>query len=66
MFVIDEGFGKLDVKNLESIQRMFDYLKTIFEHVIVISHVESMKDMVDNMIEIGKDIEGYAHVEVCS
>jgi hypothetical protein len=64
MFIIDEGFGKLDPKNLESVGRMFDYLRTVFEHVIVISHIESMKDMVDNIIEITTDEEGYSHIEV--
>jgi DNA repair exonuclease SbcCD ATPase subunit len=43
---------------------MFDYLRTVFEHVIVISHIESMKDMVDNIIEITTDEEGYSHIEV--
>ena len=62
MFIIDEGFGKLDPQNLEAVSRMFDYLRTQFDHVIVISHSELMKDMVDNMIEITTDDEGYAHV----
>jgi len=62
MFIIDEGFGKLDPQNLEAVQRMFDYLKSVFDHVIVISHSDIMKDMVDNMIDITADDEGYAHV----
>jgi DNA repair exonuclease SbcCD ATPase subunit/DNA repair exonuclease SbcCD nuclease subunit len=64
MFIIDEGFGKLDPQNLESVQRMFDYLKSVFDHVIVISHSDLMKDMVDNIIDITADDEGYAHVEI--
>ena len=64
MFIIDEGFGKLDPQNLEAVSRMFDYLKTAFDHVIVISHSEIMKDLVDNMVEITQDDEGYAHVEI--
>lgn len=64
MLIIDEGFGKLDPKNLEAIQLMFDYLKTVFDHVFVISHLETMKDLVDNIIEISNDEEGYAHMEV--
>ena len=64
MLIIDEGFGKLDPKNLEAIQLMFDYLKTVFDHVIVISHLDTMKDLVDNSIDITVDDEGYAHIEV--
>lgn len=63
LFVIDEGFGKLDPERLESVQRMFDYLKTVFDHVVVVSHLDVMKDFVDNQIEISADDEGYAHVE---
>lgn len=62
LFIIDEGFGKLDPKNMENINRMFDYLRTVFEHIIVISHSDIMKDFVDNMIDITTDDEGYAHV----
>ena len=64
MFIIDEGFGKLDPKNLESVQRMLEYIRTVFEHVLLISHVDSMKDIVDNIVEITADQEGYAHVAV--
>lgn len=62
--IVDEGFGKLDPKSLENIQRMFEYLRTVFDHVIVISHVETMKDIVDNIVEITSDHEGYAHVTI--
>jgi len=34
--------------------------------VFIISHLDVMKDMVDNTIEISTDDEGYAHVEVGS
>ncbi len=64
MFIIDEGFGKLDSRNIENVQKIFDYLKSVFEHVLVISHVDTMKDMVDNIIEISTDESGYAHIEV--
>lgn len=64
MFIVDEGFGKLDPKNMEAVGRMFDYLKTVFEHVIVISHIDSMKDMVDNILEITTDEEGYSHISI--
>lgn len=64
LFIIDEGFGKLDAKNVENINKMFDYLKSIFDHVFIVSHLDALKDMVDNSIEISQDEEGYAHIEV--
>lgn len=65
MFIIDEGFGSLDIKNLDNIQMMFNYLKTIFDHVLIISHIDQLKDMVDNSIEISSDDERYSHIEIC-
>lgn len=65
MLIIDEGFGSLDSKNLDNIGRMFDYLRSVFDHVIIISHIDVLKDMVDGSIEISVDAERYSHVEVC-
>lgn len=64
MFIIDEGFGKLDPKNIENICSMLEYLKSMFEHVIIISHLDTLKDVVDDVIEITSDSFGYAHVEI--
>lgn len=63
MLIIDEGFGKLDVEHLESIQRMFEHLKKAFSTVFIISHVDFLKDVVDHTIDINS-LGGYAHVEV--
>lgn len=64
MFIIDEGFGSLDPGNLDNINRMFDYLRSVFDHVLIVSHIDAMKDIVDNNIEISVDAEGYSHIEV--
>ena len=52
--VIDEGMGNLDAENLNNMYVLFDYLKTQFEYMIVISHIDSIRDMVDSVIEITK------------
>ncbi|MHB8407931.1 MAG: metallophosphoesterase [Acidiferrobacterales bacterium] len=64
MLIIDEGFGKLDPVGMENISKMFDYLRSVFDHVIIVSHTETMKDLVDNIIDIVPDAEGYAHISV--
>jgi exonuclease SbcC len=64
VLIIDEGFGKLDPEHLESLQKMFEYLKEAFGTVFIVSHVDSMRDVVDHSIEIVSQ-DGYAHVEVC-
>ena len=51
---IDEGFGVLDSDNLNSMFNLFDYLKTQFSFMLVISHIDSMRDVVDKLIEITK------------
>ena len=40
---------------------MFDYLKTQFDFIWVISHLDQMRDMVDNQIVIKKD-NGFSKV----
>ena len=60
--VIDEGFGTLDSENLQSLFMAFAYLKTQFEFVIVISHIDSMRDVVDSLLEI-KKYNGFSSVK---
>ncbi len=58
MLMIDEGFGSLDETNLEACNRLLVSLKKWFKNIIVISHVDAIKDCVDNNLEIlkrGKD-----------
>ena len=56
--IIDEGFGALDEMNVEACNRMLQSLTKWFKNIIVISHVDAVKDAVDNVLEIthkGKD-----------
>lgn len=55
LFIIDEGFGALDDTNLEACARLLTSLKRNFRNMLVISHVDSIKDIVDNVIEISHD-----------
>jgi DNA repair exonuclease SbcCD ATPase subunit len=60
--VIDEGFGTLDADNLSSLFMMMQYLKTQFDFIWVISHLEQMRDIVDGLIEIKKE-NGFSKIE---
>jgi DNA repair exonuclease SbcCD ATPase subunit len=51
---IDEGFGSLDSKNRGSLSAFFEYLKTQFDYVFIVSHLDSMRDLVDNIIDINR------------
>ncbi len=61
MFIIDEGFSALDEMSVESCNRLLMLLKKYFKTVIIITHVEGIKDAAETFIEITK-IEKDAHV----
>lgn len=53
--VIDEGFGSLDQQHLGEIGRILNYLRGKYDFVLLITHIEAIKDELDNQIEIKKD-----------
>jgi exonuclease SbcC len=59
--VIDEGFGSLDSENLSNMQGAFDYLKTRFESVFIISHLDTIKDFMDHLLPITIK-KGYSNI----
>ena len=59
--IIDEGFGVLDAEHLSSMQTLFNLLKTHFDFILIVSHLDTARDMVDNIIEIHKE-DGYSHI----
>mgnify|MGYP003385378502 FL=1 len=58
---IDEGFGNLDSDNLNSMFMLFDYLKTEFNFIMVISHLDALKDASDGLFEINVD-KGFSKI----
>ena len=58
---IDEGWGSLDREHISSVTNLFEYFRSKFDFSIIISHVESMRDMVDNLIEVNK-IENFSQI----
>jgi DNA repair exonuclease SbcCD ATPase subunit len=58
---IDEGWGSLDAEHISSVVNLFEYFRTKFDFSIIISHVDSMRDMVDNLIEVNK-LNGYSQI----
>lgn len=64
LFIVDEGFGTLDAENLIEINELLQYLKTRFNNVMIISHIDVMKDVTDNIISIEKDEYGYSSIRI--
>ena len=54
ILIIDEGFGSLDAGNIEACTTFLNSLKKWFRCILVISHVDAVKDSVDNVLEISK------------
>ena len=52
ILIIDEGFGALDETNLESCGKLLQSLKKYFRNIVIISHIDQIKDIVDNSIDI--------------
>jgi len=61
IFILDEPGTALDAENMEGFIRMLQLIKMYFKTVILISHLDSLKDMVDMEISIDK-IKGFAKV----
>jgi DNA repair exonuclease SbcCD ATPase subunit/DNA repair exonuclease SbcCD nuclease subunit len=58
---IDEGWGSLDADHISSVVNLFEYFRTKFDFSIIISHVDSMRDMVDSLIEVNKT-QGFSQI----
>jgi exonuclease SbcC len=54
VLIIDEGFGALDDKSIEACSRLLTSLKKYFANILIISHVDAVKDIVDNVLDIRK------------
>ena len=61
LFVLDEPGTALDEENMEGFIRILELIKVYFKNVLLISHLDSLKDCVDMQIVIEKK-KGYARV----
>jgi DNA repair exonuclease SbcCD ATPase subunit/DNA repair exonuclease SbcCD nuclease subunit len=61
IFVLDEPGTALDEENMEGFIRILELIKVYFKNVLLISHLDSLKDCVDTQIVIEKK-DGYARV----
>lgn len=61
IFILDEPGTSLDAENMEGFIRIMDMIKTQFKTVLLISHLDNLKDVVDQQILIEKN-DGRAYV----
>jgi len=55
LFILDEPGTALDEENMEGFIRILELIKTYFKTVLLISHLDSLKDCVDTQITIEKN-----------
>jgi DNA repair exonuclease SbcCD ATPase subunit/DNA repair exonuclease SbcCD nuclease subunit len=60
--VVDEGMSALDSNNIPMMHSLFEYLKTNFDFIIIISHLDAMRDMVNKQLEI-KKVNGFSKID---
>ncbi len=58
---IDEGFGCADSDHLAAMSNLFSFLKSNFDFIWIVSHLDVLKDMVDTRLEIVKD-NGFSRI----
>jgi len=61
--VMDEPGTALDSDNMEGFIRILDMVKSYYDVVLLISHMDALKDIADTIITIDKK-DGYAYVSV--
>ena len=61
-FILDEPGAALDETNMEGFVRILGIVKSYFKTVLLISHLDSLKDIVDTQLSIEKNGE-YAYVK---
>jgi len=63
LFILDEPGTALDEENMEGFVRILDMVKGYFKTVVLISHLDNLKDCVDLQINIERK-NGYAQVNL--
>ena len=62
IFILDEPGTALDEENMQGFVDILDLIKSYFKTVLLISHLDSLKDCVDMQITIDKK-NGYAFIQ---
>ncbi len=55
MLLIDEGWGTLDKENKANVPMLLAALKHYYDAILIISHLDELRDFVDKQIEIARE-----------
>jgi exonuclease SbcC len=56
--VIDEGFGSQDANGRQRLVEAINTIQDDFERILVITHIDELRDAFPTRIEVQKGIEG--------
>ena len=62
IFIIDESFGTYDETNLEAVSKMLQLLKQYFSTILVVTHIDAIKDCVDYVLTIERDQNKFSYI----
>jgi DNA repair exonuclease SbcCD ATPase subunit len=63
LFILDETFSCFDNANLGQVTGLYDLLYSLFDHIIMITHLDKLKETISNMITIS-NTNGNARINV--
>ena len=61
LFILDEPGTALDNENMEGFIRILDMIKNYYDTVLLISHMDALKDVADQIITID-NVDGFAKI----
>ena len=63
LFILDEPGTALDNENMEGFIRILDMIKNYYDTVLLISHMDALKDVADQIITID-NVDGFAKIVI--
>ncbi len=64
IFVLDEPFSSFDFARIDDFEKILFLLKSKFDYVVLITHVEKIKDFADEIIYLNPGEDGVSSVNV--
>lgn len=61
--IIDEGFTSYDTHHINNIRNLIDLLKSNYKFVLIISHIDTLKDIFDKTITITKNDDNNSFID---
>lgn len=63
LFILDEPGTALDISSMKGLTKYLEEMKNYFDLTLLISHIDYLKDSVDQSIEVQTNNEGFAFIQ---